>query len=171
MWCVAQNDLWPSPISSRSLSDDYAIEMLKHVTSCRVRCCGTYNLDGFFLYLAQMIATMRACVACNGLWPWLISSRSFSREFAIRLLKYGTSCRVCSAACTVMDGFFHIGHKLSLAWEGVSCAMTFDLDLYLQCHSAMICNKTVKIWHILLCPLYSIKSPVWIHTLFGTNDH
>ena len=33
------------------------------------------------------------------------------------------------------------------------------------------CNKTVKIWHILPCPLYSIYSSAWILSLFGTNDH
>ena len=35
-----------------------------------------------------------------------------------------------------MDSF-HNRHKWSLAWEGVSCIMTFDLDLHLQGHSAM----------------------------------
>ena len=32
---------------------------------------------------------------------------------------------------------FHIRHKWSLPWEGVSCTMTFDLDLYLQGHLAL----------------------------------
>ena len=35
-----------------------------------------------------------------------------------------------------MDSF-HIRHKWSLPWEGVSRTMTFDLDLYLQGHSAL----------------------------------
>ena len=35
-----------------------------------------------------------------------------------------------------MDSF-HMWHKWSLAWEGVSCTMTFDINLYLQGHSAM----------------------------------
>ena len=35
-----------------------------------------------------------------------------------------------------MDSF-HIRHKWSLPWEGVSCTMTFDLDLYLQGHLAL----------------------------------
>ena len=35
-----------------------------------------------------------------------------------------------------MDSF-HIWYKWSLAWEGVSDVMTFDLDLYLQGHSAL----------------------------------
>ena len=35
-----------------------------------------------------------------------------------------------------MDSF-HIWYKWSIAWEGVSHVMTFDLDLYLQGHSAL----------------------------------
>ena len=35
-----------------------------------------------------------------------------------------------------MDSF-HIRHKWSLPWEGVSRTMTFDLDLYLQGRSAL----------------------------------
>ena len=31
------------------------------------------------------------CVACNDLWPWPVSSRSFSDDFAIKLLKYVSS--------------------------------------------------------------------------------
>ena len=56
-------------------------------------------LDGFFLYLAQMITRMRGCVAYNDLWPWPISSRSFG---------LGLENRVRSAASTVLDGFFSI---------------------------------------------------------------
>ena len=63
-------------------------------------------LDGFFPYQAQMVTTMRGCVAHNDLWPWHKSSRSFSHDFVVKLLKYGTSCRVRSIACTVLDGFF-----------------------------------------------------------------
>ena len=35
-----------------------------------------------------------------------------------------------------MDSF-HLRHKWSLPWEGVSRTMTFDLDLYLQGHLAL----------------------------------
>ena len=36
------------------------------------------------------------------------------------------------------------------------CIITFDLDLYLQGHSAMaLKKKTAKIWRIFLCPLYT----------------
>ena len=72
-------------------------------------------LDGSFLYLTTRIPSTWGCVAYN-LWPWPISSRSFSHDFAIKLLKYGTSCCVCSTAYMVLDVFFHIWHKWSLAF-------------------------------------------------------
>ena len=87
---------------------------------------------------------MREFVACNDLWHWPVSSRLFSHEFAVKLLQYGTSCRVRFTTCTVLDGFFpYLAQMITtLALEGVSCAMTFDVDLYLQGHSAM----TPDIW-------------------------
>ena len=54
-------------------------------------------LDGFFPYLAQMITSMRGCVAYNDLWPWPIYSRSFGLDL---------DHRVRSVASTVQDGFF-----------------------------------------------------------------
>ena len=46
--------------------------------------------------------------------------------------------RVHPVASTVQDGFFpYLWYKWSLAWKGVSHVMTFDLDLYLQGHSAL----------------------------------
>ena len=36
--------------------------------------------DGCFPYLVQMITSMRRCVACDDLWPWPISSRSFDLD-------------------------------------------------------------------------------------------
>ena len=70
--CVAYNDLWPWPISSRSfgLSLEY-----------RVRSVASTVLDGFFPCLVKMITSMSRCVACDDLWPWLISSRSFDLDF------------------------------------------------------------------------------------------
>ena len=86
--CVAHNDLWPWPISSRSLGLG-----LKN----RVRSVASIVLDGFFPYLVQMITSMRRCVACDDLWPWPISSRSFDLDF---------ENRVRSVASSVLDGFF-----------------------------------------------------------------
>ena len=53
-----------------------------------------------------MITSMRGCVVPNDLWLWPISFRSFCQNFAIKQLKYGTSCCVCFTACKVLDGFF-----------------------------------------------------------------
>ena len=164
--CVAYNDLWPWPISSRSFG--LGLEN-------RVRSVASTVLDGFFPYLIQMITSMRRCVACDDLWPWPISSRSFDLDF---------ENRVHSVASTVLDGFFlylaqmiatirgcvacyvffrickfeflanflalilkknlqfsmdsfHVEHKWSLVWEGVLHIMNFDHDLYLQGHLAL----------------------------------
>ena len=53
--CVACDDLWPWPISSRSFGLDL---------ENRVRFVASTVLDGFFSYVAQMIAINRGCVAC-----------------------------------------------------------------------------------------------------------
>ena len=53
--CVACDDLWPWPISSRSFRLDL---------ENRVRSVASTVLDGFFLYLTQMITIIRGCVAC-----------------------------------------------------------------------------------------------------------
>ena len=85
--CVAYNDLWPWPISSRSF--DLGLEN-------RVRSVASTVSDGFFPYLIQMITSMRRCVACDDLWPWPISSRSFDLDL---------ENRVHSVASTVLDRF------------------------------------------------------------------
>ena len=54
-------------------------------------------LLAFFPYLAQIIITIRGCVACNDLWHWPI----FSRSFGLYLEN-----RFHSVASTVLDGFF-----------------------------------------------------------------
>ena len=54
-------------------------------------------LDGFFPYLAQIIISIRGCVACNDHWPWHIFSRSFGLDL---------ENRVRSVASAVLDGFF-----------------------------------------------------------------
>ena len=69
--CVAYNDLWPWPISSRSFG--LGLEN-------RVRPVASTVRDGFFPYLVQMITSMRRCVTCDDLWPWPISSRSFDLD-------------------------------------------------------------------------------------------
>ena len=51
----------------------------------RVRPVTSTVQDGFFPYLVQMITSMRMCVACDDLWPWPISSRSFDLAFENRV--------------------------------------------------------------------------------------
>ena len=136
--CVAHNDLWPWPISSRSIGLDlenrvrsvastvldgfflywhkwslllegvsrvtfffriWKFEFLANFEIFRPWPCKKKStvLDGFFPYLAQMITSMRRCVAYNDLWPWPISSRSFGLDL---------ENRVRSVASTVLGGFF-----------------------------------------------------------------
>ena len=87
-WCVAHNDLWPWPISSRSFG--LGLEN-------RVRSVASTVLDGFFPYLAQMITSMRRCVECDDLWHWPLSSRSFDLDF---------ENSVRSVAFSVLDWLF-----------------------------------------------------------------
>ena len=53
--CVACDDPWPWPISSRS----FGLDLENHVRSV-----ASTVLDGFFLYLAQIITIIKGCVAC-----------------------------------------------------------------------------------------------------------
>ena len=91
--CVAYNDLWPSPISSRSFG-------LGHENL--VRSVASTIYDGFFPYLIQMITSMRRCVACDDLWPWPISYRSFDLDF---------ENRVRSVTFLILDRLFPFCHK------------------------------------------------------------
>ena len=93
-------------------------------------------LDRLLPYYAQMITSMIGCIAHNKLWPWRIWPRSFSHDVAIKLLKYCTSCRVCSTAHIVLHGLFPYLAKM-ITSVGLTSVMTFDLHLYIQCHSTM----------------------------------
>ena len=95
-------------------------------------------LDGFFPYLAQMITTMRGCVAYNDLWPWPISSRSFGLDLENRVL---------SVASTVLDGFFpYLVQMITSMRRCVACddlwpwpisSRSFDLDFENRVRSIM----------------------------------
>ena len=127
--CVAHNDLWPWPISSRSFGLDL---------ENRVRSVASTVLDGFFLYLAQMITIIRGWVACNffseseNLNIWQIFEKSTVLDgflpyvaqmitnmrgcvayndlwpwpISSRSFGFGLENRVRSVASTVLDGFF-----------------------------------------------------------------
>ena len=76
--CVAYNDLWPWPISSRSFGlgpeNRWPISSRSFGLGPenRVRSVSSTVLDGFFPYWVQMITSMRRCVACDDLWLWHI---------------------------------------------------------------------------------------------------
>ena len=130
--CVACDDPWPWPLSSRSFGPDL---------ENRVRSVASTVLDGFFLYLALMITIIRGCVAChffqnleicvayNDLWPCPIFSRSFG---------LGLENRVRSVASTVPDGFFpYLVQMITSMRRCVACddlwpwpisSRSFDLD-------------------------------------------
>ena len=55
---------------------------------------------------------------------------SFDLLFLVSFLR-------CHCRLQFLMDSFHIWYKWSIAWEGVSHVMTFDLDLYLQGHSAL----------------------------------
>ena len=83
-----------------------------------------------------MITSMRRCVACDDLWPWPISSRSFDLDLENRVHSVTFSVldrlfpylpQIITTIQFWMDSF-HIWYKWSLAWEGVSHVKTFDLD-------------------------------------------
>ena len=108
--CVAYNDLWPWPISSRSFG--LGLEN-------RVRSVASTVPDGFFLYLVLMITSMRRCVACDDLWPWPISSRSFDLDL---------ENRVRSVASTVLDGFFlYLTQMITVIRGCVACYAFFRI--------------------------------------------
>ena len=179
--CVACDDLWPWPISSRSFGLDlenrvrfvastvldqfflYLAQMITIIRGC-VTCYIFFRIwkfdfvffwldvfgqfpplplpstvqDGFFPYLAQMITSMRGCVAYNDPWPWPISSRSFG---------LGLENRVRSVASTVLDGFFpYLVQMISSMRRCVACdnlwpwpisSRSFDLDFENRVRSVM----------------------------------
>ena len=113
--CVAYNDLWPWPISSRS----FGLGLENHVRSV-----ASTVLDGFFPYLIQMITSMRRCVACDELWSWPISSRSFDLYF---------ENRVHSVASTVLDGFFwYLAQMIAIIRGCVKCCVFFSESVNLN---------------------------------------
>ena len=87
--CVAHNDLWPWPISSRSFGLD--LENRVHSVASKV-------MDGFFLYFAQMITIIRGCVASYVLFRiW---------KFAFLAKFWNFSALTLKKKSTVLDGFF-----------------------------------------------------------------
>ena len=85
----------------------------------RVRPVASTVPDGFFPCLVQMITSMRRCVACDDLWPWPISSRSFDLDLGNR---------VRSVASTVLDGFLiYLAQMITVIRECVACCVFFEI--------------------------------------------
>ena len=110
------------------------------ILSIRPTCCFCYEMativGGFFPYEVQMITSMWECVTHNDLWPGPLSSRSFSHDFAIKLLRYFFRILSCSLySHTVLVGFLpYLAQMITrIRW----CVVCKDLDLYLQGYSAM----------------------------------
>ena len=106
--CVAHNDLSPWPISSRSLGLDF--ENL-------VRSVASTNLDGFFLYLAQMITIIGGCVACY------ISFRIWKFKFLANFKKF--PALTLKKKNKVLDGFFPYFAQMITSMRG--CVAYNDL--------------------------------------------
>ena len=120
----------------------------------RVRPVASIVLDGYFPYLVQMIYSMRGCVACDDLWLWLISSRSFGLDL---------ENRVCSVASTVLDGFFlYLAQMITIIRGCVTFFFFQNLEIW-------IFGKFLKFFGLdLENKIYSSR---WILSIFSTNDH
>ena len=90
----------------------------------RVRPVASTVQHGFFAYLVQIINSMRGCVACDDLWPWPISSRSFGL--------YLENC-VRSVASTVLDRFFlYLAQMITIIRGCVTCYVFFqNLEIWI----------------------------------------
>ena len=86
-------------------------------------------LDRLFPHLPQIITTIKGCVTCEVYNKTLkFQFLKFFKKFSAFTLK--KNLQFCLHS-------FHICQKSSLASEGVSHVMTFDLDLYFHSHSAL----------------------------------
>ena len=103
--CVACDELWPWPISSRSFGLDL---------ENRVPFVASTVLDQFFLYLALMITIIRGCVACYTFF------RIWKFEFLANFLNF--SALTLKKKSTVLDRFFPYLAQLIASMKGcVAC--------------------------------------------------
>ena len=120
--CVACDDPWPWPISSRSFGLDL---------ENRVRSVVSTVLDGFFLYLAQMITIISGCVACY------VFFKIWKFEFLANFYKFSAFTLIKKS--TVLHGFFPYLSQMITSIRGcVACndlwpwpisSRSFGLDL------------------------------------------
>ena len=110
--------VYPSVRPSVCLSVCPSVRLSVCPLTFRVRPVASTVQDRFFPYLVQMINSMRGCVACDDLWPWSISSRSFGHDW---------ENRVRSVASTVMGGFFlFLAQMIAIIRECVACYVFFQ---------------------------------------------
>ena len=91
----------------------------------------------------------------------------FSHDFAIKLLRYGTSCCVCSTACTVLDGFFPYLAQMITSIRG--CFLYNDLWLWPVSSWSFNYDFAVKLLRYgTFCHVHSTACTVfgWILSLF-----
>ena len=99
-------------------------KLLKYCTSC-VPSTARIFLDGFSVHIGQCIITFDRDLYLQGHSAMTLQKKKTAKIWRIFLCPLYT-------ARTDLDGFYPY-----MAWEGVSCIMTFDLDLYLSGQSAM----------------------------------
>ena len=121
----------------------------------RVRPVASTVQDGFFPYLEQVINSMRGCVACDDLWPWPISSRSFGLDL---------ENRVRSVASTVLDGFFlYLAQMITIIRGCVACYVFFRIWKF---------EFLANFWNFSALTLKKKICSSWcILSIFSTNDH
>ena len=150
---------WPWPISS--MSSDLDLEN-------RVRSVASTVLDGFFLYMAQMITIIRGCVVC---YFFLILKICFF-EFLAIFEKFSTlkkviwhwpwkSCPLCSiySSWWILSIFSTNDH-----WHEKVCRMWWPWTL-------TYIFKVIRPWLRKSCPLCNVFSSRSIVSIFVTNNH
>ena len=106
--CVACDDLWPWPISSRS----FGLDIENHVGSV-----ASTVLDGFFLYVAQIITIIGGCVGCY------VFFKLWKFEFLANFWNF--SALTLKKKYTVLDGFFSYLAQMITSMRG--CVAYNDL--------------------------------------------
>ena len=116
-------------------------------------------LNGLFpYYLAQMITSIRGYAVCNGFWLRVGIVNIVQPLLCNKTDKSMVHIFVSVLQCIQfwMD-YFNIRHKWSLVWE--SCAIIFDLGIWLHCHLAMTLQQKLLKYYTSCC-VRSITSAV-----------
>ena len=107
--------------------------VFRHLSRSCYTCCTTKLLGGrvgvycFHSICLSVRPSHMPCLLCSGYIGFTPSVHP----------SVCPACRVRSVTPTVLDGFFPYVAQMITSIIGVSCGITFDLDLYLQGHSAM----------------------------------